>query len=169
MADRHDNVVALPRPVGAGSRPLARIESLRVTIGLLDKLGYYLQEISSRSSWSAERWMIASTPLRMRLAGAYKRLNVLGLISAAAEEHDICWAFELDQVRLKAERRMYDIDVCLQTLQSAGISHAERVRQTEAFTFGQFELLELLGKIRHLLVSDSSQSWMVAEKWMERA
>jgi hypothetical protein len=150
MADRHDNVVALPLRGDAASRPLAHVEFLRVAIGQLEKLGYYLGQIPSRSSWPAQRWMIASTPFRMRLAGARNRLNDLGLISSAVEEYDICWAFELDQARVKAERRLHDIDVCLQILMCADISSLERIRQAEVFTLNCSELLELLGKIKDL-------------------
>jgi hypothetical protein len=87
----------------------------------------------------------------MRLAGTRRRLNDLAWVSSAAEEQDMCWAFELNQARLKAERRFRNIDVCLRTLQYADISHEERVRQAEVFSSNRSELLELLCKIRHLL------------------
>jgi hypothetical protein len=152
VADRRDNVIVLPNH-GAGSneRPPST-DALRAAAGQLEELGRCLQEISPHANWSAQRWMIASTPFRMRLIGARRKLSDLAKLGSADEQSDIRWMFEVNDARLGAERRLHDIDACLQTLQDVNASITDRIRETETFAASRFELLKVLDKIRHLLV-----------------
>ncbi len=151
MVGRSDNVVVLSGRGGAGKRQPARVEALRATVGQLDELGCRLQQLSPHLSWSAQRCMIASTPFRMRLTGARKRLDDLVSSGLLGEQDGARWALELNDACLEAERRLYDIDVCLHTLQRMETSLAERARGTEIFASNRSELLKVLSEIRHLI------------------
>jgi uncharacterized protein YfkK (UPF0435 family) len=144
MADRRGSVAVLPRWSGAGRRHSPRSDDLRATVGQLDELAFHLAQVSPCLSWSAQRWMIASTPFRMRRIGARKRLNDLAGISSASDRNTFRWAFELDNACLEAGRRLRELDVCLYTLHSVESSAAERVRATEEFAYSQSMLLKLL-------------------------
>jgi hypothetical protein len=152
MADRSDNVIVLPGRGGAGGRQPASIEILRTAIGELDELYYCLHQISPHSHWSAQRWMIASTPFRMRLIGVRKRLDDLVKTSRAHEQNNIRWVLEFNDARLGIEQRLRDVDRCLQTLQRVNASPSECARKTEIFVSSRSELLKALRKIRQLLV-----------------
>jgi hypothetical protein len=144
MADQN-NVVQL-----RGSQPLWS-ELLSVTIEQLDELGYRLQQLSPQSSWPPQRWMTDSTPFRMRVTRARKRLGEVAGISPDAEQSSIRWAVEFNDVRLEAERQLRDIDACLCRLQRPDASASERARETEVFTSSRSEFLRALQEIRELL------------------
>jgi hypothetical protein len=149
MAGRPDNLIVLPGQGEAGNG-LPGIEVVRAT-GYLDELGCHLQQFSPQSSWSAQRWMIASTPFRMRLTGARKGLGALASMSNGAGPHWIRWAFELSDVRLEAARWLEDVEACLYTLQCAETLPAERARLAMKFAYCRRELLKVLGEIQHLV------------------
>jgi hypothetical protein len=154
MADRRDNVVALPGRGGVDSGQPVRFEVLRAAAGQLDELGCCLQQFSPRPSWSPRRWMIASTPFRMRLASARKGLDDLAIISSGNEQNAMRGAFELNDARHEVERQLRDIGACLYSLHDADTSPAERARETQKFTSGRFELLKVLREIRHLITRE---------------
>lgn len=151
MTDRRDNVFVLPGRGEARNRQPGSVEILRTAVGELDELSFCLQQISPHSNWSAQRWMIASTPFRMRLIGARKRLGDLAQISTVGE-HDIRWVLEFNDARIGAERRLRDVDRYLRTLQRMDSSHSERAREMERFVSCRSDLLRILSKIRQLLV-----------------
>jgi hypothetical protein len=144
MTDLGDNVVAHPTAARAGQEQPARLEALRVALGQLDELGDRLQRISPQSNWTAQRWMIASTPFRMRLVGAHRRLDDLAQVDALGEHDPIRWTLELGQARYKAEKQLHDITSCLNVLHRVDASPAERVRETEIFAAITSELLKAL-------------------------
>ena len=94
--------------------------------------------------------MIASTPFRLRLSGVRTRLGDLAM-SPAAEQCAINWALKFNDVRIKADQRLHDIDTCLRTLQRTDASAAERARETEVFTASRSEFMRILGEIRNLI------------------
>jgi hypothetical protein len=151
MADRSDNVLVLPGGGGAGMRQSARVEALRATVRRLDELACSLQQFSPRMSWSVQRCMIASTPFRIRLTGARRRLDDLVTSRLLGAQDGARWALELNDACLEAERRMHDIDVSLHTLQRVESSLAERDRGIEIFASNRSELLTVLSEIRHLI------------------
>lgn len=151
MADRWGNVIVFPRRAGPGGRQPIRLEVLTGTVRQLDELGCCLQQFSPHPSWPPQRWMIASTPFRMRLTGAREKLDDLAMMSPAGERHVIHWALKFNDVRLEAERRLHDIDACLSTLQRTGASPTERAQETEMFASSRSEFLRALGEIRHLI------------------
>lgn len=151
MADRHDNVVMLPGQRQAVKSQLAHVDVLRATVEQLDELGYRLQQLTPHSTWPTQRWMIASTPFRMRLASARKRLNDLGGLNIIIEQNANHWTFELNDARLEAERRLQDIDACLHVLQSVEASPSDRARDTEIFAYNKAKLLKALRAIRQLI------------------
>lgn len=151
MADRHDNVTVYPGWKGDGGRQPIRLEVLRITVGQLDELGCRLEELSPQPGWPPQRWMIATTPFRMRLTIARERLDDLAMASPAGGHHPVRWALKFNKVRLEAERRLHDIDGCLHTLQHADASPGERARKTEIFAASKSEYLKVLGQIRHLI------------------
>src|ERR1700733_2147893 len=77
MAGNHGNVIPLAGLAGGGSGKLPQAEILRTVVEQLDQLGARLQQFSPQSTWPAQRWMIASTPFRMRLDDIVKTLHVL--------------------------------------------------------------------------------------------
>jgi hypothetical protein len=152
MADSTDNIIALPDRGRARKRQTECPDVLRAIVEQFDELGYRLQAFMPHSSWSAQRWMINTTPFRMRLTGTRKRLGDLARISPVGQEDAARWAFELNDARLEVERELHDIDACLQILQLAGTSHPDRARETEMFASRRSELLKALEKIRRLIV-----------------
>jgi hypothetical protein len=151
MADRRGNVISLPGRGGAVTEQLPQPEVLRAVAGQLYRLGFRLQQFSPRSTWPPQRWMIASTPFRMGLVGGRKRLSDLAMICAADGRVLDRPTLELDDARRDAERRLHDIAACLDTLQRADISPAERTRETEEFVSARADALEVLAEIRHLI------------------
>lgn len=149
MTDRHAKVIILPAWDG-GSGKSARMESLRDAVEELDELECCLRQLAPQLRWSAQQWMIASTHFRMLLIGARKRLNDLRSISSAGQRNAISWELELNDACLEAEGRLRDIDVCLDMLQRADASPAERARETEIFASSKSMLLKTLRKIWHL-------------------
>jgi hypothetical protein len=95
--------------------------------------------------------MIASTPLRMRLTAARKRLDDLLTSRLLGEQDGARWALELNDACLEAERRLHDIDVCFHALQRVESSLADRDRGIEIFASSRSELLTVLSEIRHLI------------------
>src|SRR5262249_48324273 len=151
MATRHDNLVVLPDRGGTERRPSVQLEVLEAAIEQLDELDCLLQQLSPHVNWSAQRWMIASTPFRMRLTSARKRLSDLAGMSLDSGQTAMCWALELGDLRLDAERWLQDIEVCLYRLQCIDTLARERARETEAFASSRSELLKVIAKIRYLI------------------
>jgi hypothetical protein len=151
MTDHSDNVVVHPTAARAGREQAARLEALRATMGQLDELSDRLQRISPHSDWPAKRWVIASTPFRMRLAGTRRRLDDLGRLDPLDEHNSIRWMLDLGHARYNAEHQLHAIMACLHVLQRADASPAERARETEIFAFSRSELLTELREIRHLI------------------
>jgi hypothetical protein len=149
MADL-GKVIAYPGHGRAGGGHLVRLEALSATVRQLDELGCRLQEFSPQPGWPPQRWMIASTPFRLRLSGVRKRLGDLAM-SPAAEQCAIHWALKFNDVRIKADQRLHDIDTSLRTLQCTDASPAERARETEVFTASRSEFMRILGEIRNLI------------------
>jgi hypothetical protein len=151
MAGAHDNVLVLSGRGRTGKKQPAYVTAMRAAVRQLDELGCCLQELSPHLSWSAQRCMIASTPLRMRLTGARKRLDDLASSRFFGDQEGASWALELNDARLEADRRLQDIDECLHSLNCVGTSLAERVRRIEMFASYRSELLTVLSEIRHLI------------------
>lgn len=151
MADRRGNVIVLHGRRGLGKGQAELPDVLRGTVGLLDDLRCRLQQFSPHPSWSAQRWMIASTPFRMRLTSARRRLGDLAGVSPADEQATLRWALEFGDARLEAEQRLHDIDACLRTLQRLDTGPPDRARATEVFVSSRPELLKALDKIEYLI------------------
>jgi hypothetical protein len=151
MTDHADNVVVHPTAARAGREQAIPLEALRVTVGQLDELSDRLQRISPHSDWPAKRWMIASTPFRMRLAGIRSRLDDLSRMDPLGERNTIRWVLDLSHARHKAEQQLYAIMACLHVLQRADASPAQRAQETEIFAFSRSELLTALREIRYLV------------------
>ncbi len=151
MDDYRDNVVALPERSWANGKQPNHPEVLRAAVGHLDELSRRLEQLSPHATWSARRWMIASTPFRMRLVGVRQRLGELTAFRPGSVQADVYWILELKDASLKAEHRIHDLDVCLRTLQHAATSPSVRARETEIFTSRRSELVEAAMRIRNLL------------------
>ena len=123
---------------------------LQAVIGQLDELSRCLQQLSPHPTWSAQRWMIESTPFRMRLIGARKRLAELATSWPVSDQVDSYWLLELKHVSLEAERRINGIDMCLQTLEHADTPLPARTRETEIFASGRSELVQVTERVRGL-------------------
>ncbi|MGP7998903.1 MAG: hypothetical protein ACLPKI_16535 [Streptosporangiaceae bacterium] len=151
MDNHRDNVVTLPDRGRADGKQPSRPEVLRAAVGHLDELSRRLEQLSPHVTWSAQRWMIASTPFRMRLVGVRKRLDELTAFRPVSGQADVYWFLELEGASLEAERRIHDIDACLRTLHHADTSPSVRARETEIFTSRRSELAEAAMRIRNLL------------------
>ena len=117
----------------------------------LDQLARCLRQCSPEPDWSAQHWMIASTPFRMRLVGARKRLKEFVQMNPMDGNAAIHWAVSLNDVRSTAEQKLCDIEACLRTLQCTDSSPEERMQKTEMFLGRRFELLNALDEIQQLL------------------
>jgi hypothetical protein len=151
MAGRRGNVIPLSGPAGAGSGQVPHAEILRTVAGQLDQLATRLRQFWPQPAWPAQRWMIASTPFRMRLTSGRNSLRDLAIACAAGEQAHERRALELNEARREAERRLDDIAESLHVLQRADTSPAERLRQTEAIVSARSDLLEVLTEIRHMV------------------
>lgn len=153
MNDHHAKVIIFPAREGGswGSTPG---ESLRDAVEEFSELERCLLQLAPQRSWSAQRWMIASTPFRMLLIGASKRLKDLRDTNPADGQTTMSWAFELNDACLETERCLNDIDVCLDMLQRPDASFAERAREIEMFASSRSMLLKALGRIRYLTTRD---------------
>ena len=140
---------------GVDKSQSARVEALRASVRQLDGLVCSLRQFSPRLNWSAQRCMIASTPFRMRLTGARRRLNALVANRVLGDHDGARWALEVNDACVEAERKLHDIEVCLQVLQHAESSLAERDRGIETFASNRSELLPLLSEIRHLITQQT--------------
>jgi hypothetical protein len=120
-------------------------------VAQLDELVCSLQAFSPRVNWSAQQCMIASTSFRMLLTGARRRLGALVASRVLSEQEGARWTLEVNDACVEAERRVHDIEVCLQVLQRKESSLAERDRGIEIFASNRSELLTLLSEIRHLI------------------
>src|SRR5947207_585648 len=107
------------------------LETLRAAVERFDELSNSMQQLSPRMSWPAKRWMISSTSFRMRLTTARKLLNDLSGIRLDGDHNAVCWALELNDVRLEVERRLRDVEACLYMLQHVDTLPAQRARATE--------------------------------------
>lgn len=151
MADHRGNVIMLHDRRGLDTGPAELHDALCRTVRLLEDLRCRLQQVSPHPSWSAQRWMIASTPFRMRLTSARRRLGDLTAVSTAHEPTALRWTLEFDDARLEAEQRLHDIDTCLRTLHRPDTATPARARATEEFISSKSELLKALGKIEYLI------------------
>jgi hypothetical protein len=152
VADHRDNVRTLPGLVGAGWYQQDRVEALRGIVAQVDDLSRCLQEFSPRPGWPAKRWMIASTPFRMRLTSAHRSLGDLTRLGLFDEQGAIRLAYQLNDACRAADQRMNDIEACLGTLQDAESPPAERARQASQFVINQNRLMAALSEIRRLIV-----------------
>lgn len=149
MAASRDNVVLMLPGWGETGQALpTRLEVLQAAVGQLDELGRSIEQVSPLMSWSARRWMIASTPFRMRLTSARKLLDALSRVNLDVT----CWTFELNDARLEVERRLNDLEICLYTLHHLDTSPAERAQMTGTFTSSVSALVKVITKIRHLII-----------------
>jgi hypothetical protein len=151
MADHRGNVIMLRSPRRLGSGQSEFHDVLCGTVGLLDDLRCCLRQLSPHPGWSAQRWMIASTPFRMRLTSARRRLADLAVVSRTQEQAALQWALEFTDARLEAERRLHDIDACLRTLQCPDTAPRDGARAMEIFVSNRSELLKTLHKIEYLI------------------
>jgi hypothetical protein len=95
--------------------------------------------------------MIASTPFRMRLTGARKRLDYLATMNPLGEQDAIRWTLELHDACTEAEQHLHYIDASLHTLQRTDPTPADRAREMEIFASSRSEFLKALREIRHLI------------------
>jgi hypothetical protein len=150
MAGPNNNVVVLT-PFGTGKTTAISQGVARAAVGQLDGVCRCLRELSPSSTWSAPRWMIASTPFRMQLTAMRQRLDDLATISVDDEQNAIRWVLELTDARFEAERRLHDIRLSLQSLQHPEIRSPERIRETELFTAYKLELLKALKNLQRVI------------------
>jgi hypothetical protein len=127
-------------------------EALRATVRQLDDLGHHLERLSADRNRSAHQWMIASTPFRMQVPRARKRLAELAGVSVIAQERDSGWTLELTNARLLVERQLDDLAMCLHVLHRLDGDAAHRFRETEAFAFQRTRFLKSIGRLRYLIV-----------------
>jgi hypothetical protein len=127
-------------------------EALQAAVRQLDDLGHELERVSAHRHWPAEQWMIATTPFRLQLPRARKRLAQLTTVSAIAQERDIGWALELTSARRLAESQLDDIRMCLHVLHQLGTEPADRVREAEAFVSHRSRFLKSIGRLRCLIM-----------------
>ena len=151
MADGLVNGVALPPSRGAGARQPERVETMQAIVGRLDELAHRLVQLSPQPSWRARRCMIVSTPFRMQVTGARKRLADLAATGEVCGQDALRWVFELNDSRLQIERRLHDLETSLNMLQCVATPPAERVREAELFASNKAELLKVLNGIRNLI------------------
>ena len=95
--------------------------------------------------------MIVSTPFRMQVTGARKRLADLAATGEVCGQDALRWVFELNDSRLQIERRLHDLETSLNMLQCVATPPAERVREAELFASNKAELLKVLNGIRDLI------------------
>lgn len=152
MANRRGNVIVLPGRGGVGQVQRDHLEALRAIVGQLDELRHRLQEFSPRPGWPEKRWMIASTPFRMRLTGANRSLGDLTRLNASSEQDAIRAAFQLNDACRAASQRLHDIEACLGMLQSAEAPPAERARGADLFASNRSGLLAALSDIQRLII-----------------
>ena len=152
MADHRGNVTTLPGRGGAGRHQQERVEALRSIIVPLDDLRRCLQEFTPSPGWPAKRWMIASTPFRMRLTSAHRSLGDLARLGPFGEQDAIRLAYQLNDACRAADQRMNDIEACLGALQDGEAQPAERTRRAGLFAVSQNRLLAALSEIRSLIV-----------------
>jgi hypothetical protein len=158
MSEHQGNVVTLPRLGRAEGRPSGRPEALWSAVSHLDELSRRLEQLSPHATWSARRWMIASTPFRMRLVGTRSRLAELMTSWPVSAPYDGYWLLDLEDAFRKIQRRLHDLDACLRTLQHAETSPADRSRETEAFLTRRSELAEVATRIRYLIAQRFPES-----------
>lgn len=151
MAGSRGNVIPLAGPAGGDSGKVPHAEILRTVVGHLDQLATRLRQFSPQSTWPAQRWMIDSTPFRMRLTSGRNRLGDLASACATGEQAHDRWALALNEARREAERWLDDIAKTLHVLQRADTPPIERQRQTEVFVSARSDLLEVLMEIRHMV------------------
>jgi hypothetical protein len=151
MTEHRDNVVVLRDRGRTAGRQSGRPDVVRAVVGHLDELSLRLRQLSPHSTWSAQQWMIDSTPYRMRLTGARRKLGELATSRPISQQTDSHWVLELKYASLEAERRIREIDLCLRTLQHADTSLPTRAAETENFTSTRSELMEAVSRIRDLL------------------
>jgi hypothetical protein len=152
MGEHRDNLIALPDLGGEPRKQSCDPEVLRVVIGYLDDLNRQLRGFSPHATWPARRWMIASTPFRMRLVGARNRLGGLGAACPVAGRDAMYWLLELKDASHTAERQFQVIDACLRTLQHGGTEPSVRAREAATFASYALELAEATMRIRNLLL-----------------
>ena len=119
---------------------------------MLDDLHRCLQEFSSHPGWPVKRWMIASTPLRMRLPSARRILGDLTRLGPFGKTDAVLLAYQLNDACRAANQRLRDIETCLGTLQDAKAPHAERTGCASEFPVIQNRLLAALSEIRRLII-----------------
>lgn len=146
-----DRSVVVLASRGGGKRTALSLGVARAVIDQLEQVCWHLQEMSPRSTWSANQWMIASTPFRMQLTRMHKRLGDLTVPGVGDEHNAIHWAFELNDARLDAGRGLRDMELALQSLQCPEISPAERIRETELLTLCRSQLLKSLQRLQCLI------------------
>jgi hypothetical protein len=148
MVDRRRNVIALSGRAGAVDGQAPHQEILWAAVGQLDQLTDRARQFSPQAAWTAQQWMIATTPFRLRLAIGRRGLSDLAMICAGSEQACDRWALELNDARRDVERRLRDIAVCLNALQRPDTSPADRYQQTEVFISARSALLEALADVR---------------------
>ena len=151
MADHRSNVIPLLGPAGVRGALVPHAEVLRTVAGQLDQLDTCLRQFSPQPTWSAQRWMIASTPFRMRLTSGRDSLGDLASVCATGELAHDRWALELDEARRAAERWLDDIAEPLYALQRTDTSPTERQRQAVVFVSAKSDLLSVLTEIRQMI------------------
>jgi hypothetical protein len=152
VADHRGNVIALPGWHGLYRHQQERVEALRNIVAHLDDLHRCLREFSPRPGWSAKRWMIASTPFRMRLTSAHRGLGELTTLGPFGEQDAIVLAFQLNDACRAAGQRMNDIEACLGTLQDTEAPPAERARRADQFVVSRSRLVAALSEIQRLII-----------------
>lgn len=151
MANRRDLLVAVPSSGAVDREPPATLGALVAAVTQLDGLSSALEQVSPQPYSRAQQWMIATTPFRMLLSGWRRRTAELAGLNTGDEPDALCQEFEFNDAHLAVERGLREIDACLQILQCADVSTAERTRQATVFTRARSELLAALQAIRKLI------------------
>jgi hypothetical protein len=136
---------------GPAGRQRTSAEALRATVRQLDDLSHHLERICGDRNWSAQQWMIASTPFRMQIPQARRRLGELAGIDVIAQERDIGRALELTRARLLVERQLNDLALRLRVLHQLDCDPVRRYRDAETFSFYRSRILKSIKRLCYLI------------------
>jgi hypothetical protein len=151
VGNRRDLLVSVPGSGTVDRESSATLGVLVAAVTQLDGLSSALEQVSPQPDWRAQQWMISTTPFRMLLTGWRRRTAELAGLSLDDEPDALRQEFEFNDAHLAVERGLREIDACLQILQCADVSTAERIKQAAVFARIRSELLAALQAIRKLI------------------
>ena len=126
-------------------------EAASAAAAYLTELDRCLLRISPRVTWSPQRWMIASTPFRMRLVGARARLAELPALRSLPDQPDRWWFLELQAALDDTEQEICALEECLLTLQHEDALPTARLSEAKAFVARRQHAMSASRRVRELL------------------